>query len=88
MGLLSYVVPGADLMVKAREIAGEVLQCSATSLALTRRALYSGMRGTVEDAWKLEKEGMEHCYRSPEHKEYVAAFIEKRTPDFSRAKKP
>jgi enoyl-CoA hydratase/carnithine racemase len=87
MGLLSYVVPGADLMAKAREIAGEVLQCSATSLALTRRALYSGMRGTVEDAWKLEQEGMEHCYRSPEHKEYVTAFMEKRKPDFRRVKK-
>ena len=53
-------------MVKAREIAGEMLQCSATSLALTRQALYAGMRGTVEDAWEFEKNGMERCNRSPE----------------------
>ena len=87
LGLLSYVVPGENLMAKAREIAGEMLQCSPTSLALTRQALYRGMRGTVEDAWALEKEGMEKCYRSPEHKEYVTAFMEKRKPDFSRIKK-
>jgi enoyl-CoA hydratase/carnithine racemase len=87
MGLLSYVVPGEELMTKAREIAEEMLQCSPTSLALTRRALYSGMRGTVEDAWELEKEGMESCYHSPEHKEYVTAFMEKRKPDFRRVKK-
>jgi len=87
MGLLSYVVAGENLMAKAREIAGEMLQCSPTSLALTRRALYSGMRGTVENAWELEKEGMESCYHSPEHKEYVTAFMEKRKPDFRRVKK-
>ena len=87
MGLLSHVVPGENLMAKAREIAGEVLQCSATSLALTRQALYAGMRGTVEDAWEFEKNGMERCNRSPEHKEYVTAFMEKRKPDFRRGKK-
>jgi enoyl-CoA hydratase/carnithine racemase len=87
MGLLSYVVPGENLMAKAREIAGEMLQCSPSSLARTRRALYSGMRGTIEDAWALEKEGMEECYRSPEHKEYVTAFMEKRKPDFRRIRK-
>ena len=86
MGLLSHVVPGETLMDKAREIAGEMLQCSATSLALTRQALYRGMRSTIEDTWPFEKEGMEKCYRSPEHKEYVTAFMEKRKPDFRRVK--
>jgi enoyl-CoA hydratase/carnithine racemase len=87
MGLVRHVVPGEKLMDKAREIAGEMLQCSATSLALTRQALYLGMRGTVENAWILEKQGMEVCYRSSEHKEYVTAFLEKRKPDFRRLKK-
>jgi enoyl-CoA hydratase/carnithine racemase len=87
MGLLSHIVPVENLMAKAREIAGEMLQCSPTSLALTRRALYGGMKGTVEDAWEFEREGMESCYRSPEHKEYVTAFMERRKPDFSRVKK-
>ncbi len=86
-GLLSHVVPGEKLMGKAREIAGEMLQCSSTSLALTRAALYGGMKGTIENAWEFEKEGMERCYRSPEHKEYVTAFMEKRKPDFRRVKK-
>ena len=86
-GLISYVVAGEDLMSKAREIAGEMLQCSPTSLALTRHALYSGMRGTVEEAWELEKKGIEKCYRSPEHEEYVTALMEKRKPDFRRIQK-
>ncbi len=72
MGPLSHVVRGENLMAKAREIAAQMLQCSATSLALTRRALYGGMGGTVENAWEFEIDGMECCYRSPEHKEYVS----------------
>ncbi len=86
-GLLSYVVPKDALMAKAREIAGEMLQCSPTSLAYTRRALYDGMKGTIETAYQFEGLAIERCYYSPEHKEYVAAFMEKRKPDFRRIKK-
>ncbi|MDY0044425.1 MAG: enoyl-CoA hydratase [Syntrophales bacterium] len=85
-GLVSYVVPGDKLMEKVREIADEMLQCSPTSLAYTRRALYDGLRGSLENACSFETLGMEHCYLSPEHKEYVSAFMEKRKPDFRRVK--
>ncbi|MFH0802065.1 MAG: enoyl-CoA hydratase [bacterium] len=87
MGLVSHVVPGDKLMAKAREIAGEMLQCSPTSLELTRRALYTGMQGTMETAMHFEALAIERCFRSPEHKEYVTAFMEKRKPDFRRVKK-
>jgi len=86
-GLVSYVVPGDTLMAKAREIAGEMLQCSSTSLALTRRALYDGMKGTIDNAYQFESLAIERCYYSAEHKEYVSAFMEKRKPDFRRVKK-
>ncbi len=87
MGLVSHVVPGDKLMLKAHEIAGEMLQCSPTSLALTRRALYAGMEGTIENALQFESLAIERCYQSAEHKEYVSAFMEKRKPDFRRVKK-
>ena len=37
----------------------------------------------------MEFEGfaLDQCYASPEHKEYVSAFLEKRPPDLSRIKK-
>lgn len=87
MGLVSHVVPGDKLMSKAREIAGEMLQCSSTSLALTRRALYDGMKGTIDNACQFEVLAAGRCYQSAEHKEYVSSFMEKRKPDFRRAKK-
>ena len=86
MGLVSRVVPLADLPATARELAGEMLQCSPTSLAFTRRALYQGLDGTLETAMAFEGFALEKCYVSPEHKEYVAAFLEKRKPNFKRTK--
>jgi len=87
MGLVSQVVPAPLLMTKARELAGEMLQCSPFSLALTRKALYQGLDGTLETAMQFEGFALERCYVSPEHKEYVTAFLEKRKPDFGKLKK-
>lgn len=86
MGLVSHVTAPDQLMAKAREIAGEMLQCSPTSLAYTRRALYQGLDGTIETAMQYEGFAIERCYSSAEHKEYVGAFMEKRKPDFRRRK--
>ena len=46
MSLVSRVVPLADLPATARELAADMLQCSPTSLAFTRKALYRGLDGT------------------------------------------
>ena len=86
MGLVSQVFPAAELMPKARELAGEMLDCSPLSLAMTRRALYQGLDGTLETAMQFEGFALEKCYVSPEHKEYVSAFMEKRKPDFRKLK--
>jgi enoyl-CoA hydratase/carnithine racemase len=84
MGVLSYVTPADKLITKAREIADEILQCSPTSIAMTRRALYQGLDSTMESAMQFEGFAITRCYSSPEHKEYVTAFMEKRKPDFGR----
>src|SRR5262249_20388473 len=45
MGVVTHVTAADSLITRAREIAGEIVQGSPTSLALTRRALHSGMMG-------------------------------------------
>jgi len=84
MGLVSRVTPAGKVMDGARELAGEMLQCSATSLTFTKRALYQGLEGNIETAMQFEGFAADKCYVSPEHKEYVTAFMEKRKPDFSK----
>lgn len=87
MGLVSQVVPTANLAAKARELAGEIILGSPLSLSLTRHALYNGLNGTVDNAMEFEGLALERCYASAEHKEYVSAFMEKRKPDLSRIRK-
>ncbi len=87
MGLVSRVAPQVKLKDAVRELAGEMLQCSPTSLAFTRRALYQGLDGTLETAMQFEGFALDKCYVSPEHKEYVTAFLEKRKPDFGKLKR-
>ncbi|MGH8013974.1 MAG: enoyl-CoA hydratase/isomerase family protein [Candidatus Binataceae bacterium] len=87
MGLVSQVTASGDLIAKAHELANEIIQGSPTSLALTRRGLYLGLNSSLESAMEFELFALERCYASPEHKEYVTAFMEKRKPDLSRIKR-
>jgi enoyl-CoA hydratase len=87
MGLISQVTPVGKVMEKARELAGEMLQCSPTSQAYTKHAIHQALDGTLETAMQFEMFALEKCYVSAEHKEYVTAFMEKRKPDFSRIKR-
>jgi enoyl-CoA hydratase/carnithine racemase len=86
MGLISQVTPTGKVMEKARELAGEMLQCSPTSQAFTKHAIHQALDGTLETAMQFEMFALEKCYVSAEHKEYVTAFMEKRKPDFSKVK--
>ena len=85
-GLVSQVTPADALIAKAREIAADICLGSPTSLALTRRAINTGLDGTLETAMEFEGLALERCYASAEHKEYVSAFIDKRKPDLTRIK--
>jgi enoyl-CoA hydratase/carnithine racemase len=78
MGLVSAVAPAANLLAKAREMAAEIAQGSPLSVAMLRRALFQGLDGTLEHAMEFENFALERCSRSPEHREYVNAFIEQR----------
>jgi enoyl-CoA hydratase/carnithine racemase len=78
MGLASGVVPAANLITKARELANEIAQGSPLSIAMLRRAIFQGLDGTLEHAMEFENFALERCARSPEHREYVNAFMEKR----------
>ena len=87
MGLVSTVVPADAILTKAREIAAEIILGSPLSLALTRRAVQQGLTGSLESAMEYEGFALERCYSSPEHREYVSAFLEKRAPDLARIRK-
>ena len=83
-GLLNYVVPHGELMSKAREIAREIADNTApVSIALMRQMAWRslGMAHPME-AHRIESRGICTRGRSPDAREGVLSFKEKRLPQF------
>jgi enoyl-CoA hydratase/carnithine racemase len=86
MGLVDRLVPHEQLMYKAMEMASLIAANPAPQLRWIKELISANGCATDLDAVQA-REGalLQQAYLSPEHKEAVAAFLEKRAPDFRRA---
>jgi len=82
IGLVSRVVPAADLIAEARAIGLRLAAQSPGALARTKRALQAGATSTFEESLELEATLQGEAGAQPDHAEGIAAFIEKRPPRF------
>jgi enoyl-CoA hydratase/carnithine racemase len=84
-GLVSRVLPPAQLLPAARELAREIAQnSSAVSVALIRQMLWRMLGADhPRDAHRIDSLGMWHTGRSADAHEGIAAFLEKRPPRFT-----
>lgn len=83
-GLVSEVVPHEQLLPRAYEVAREIADNTApVSIALMRQMAWRslGMNHPME-AHRIESRGICTRGRSPDAKEGVQSFVEKRLPDF------
>jgi enoyl-CoA hydratase len=83
IGLVSRVVPPADLMKVAREAAGTIAQMGPLAIAEAKKVLRDGEGRLLRDANALEIEGFAGCFETADQKEGMAAFLEKRPARFS-----
>lgn len=85
MGLVDHLVPHEQLMTKAMELAGTIAANPAPQLRWIKELISrNGCATDLAEVQKRELALLEKAYASPEHKEAVAAFLEKREPDFRR----
>lgn len=82
--LVNYVVPDDQLLTKARELSTEIVEStSAVSVAAARRMLWHGLE--LPSPWyghAAESHGMFAMGASPDGREGVASFLEKRPAEF------
>jgi 2-(1,2-epoxy-1,2-dihydrophenyl)acetyl-CoA isomerase len=83
IGLVNRVVPADRLMAEANALAGKLASAAPLALALAKRALTRALEVGLDDALEYEAQLQAVAGRSRDHREGVAAFVEKRAPRFS-----
>ena len=83
-GLLRSLHEPEDLLVEARKIAAEIRDnTSAVSITLVRHMMWKMLGADHQmEAHKIDSRGIYHRGKSPDSKEGVVSFLEKRPADF------
>jgi len=86
MGLVSRVVPDADLEAAARALAGDMLRNTPLGLRLTKECLRMSLdAGSLEEVIALEDRNQVLAAGTADFREGVTAFLEKRAAKFRDA---
>lgn len=83
-GLVNRVVPDPELEEAVSALTGKLLQKSATALRLSKQAVVAGYSLGLDEGVARELELFAGIFETPDAKEGVAAFLEKRKPVFNR----
>jgi enoyl-CoA hydratase/carnithine racemase len=86
LGLVSRVVPDAELDGAAQALADDMLRNSPIGLRLTKECLNASLdAGSLEQVIAMEDRNQILCTRSEDFREGIAAFLQKRPPQYRDA---
>ncbi|HTV05457.1 MAG TPA: enoyl-CoA hydratase-related protein [Acidobacteriaceae bacterium] len=80
LGLVTRVVPAAELVDEARKLAGKLVENSPEALMATKRLLSGQVRHRLDEAIALAIEANVQARATADFKEGIRAFLEKRKP--------
>ncbi len=83
IGLVTAIVPPAQLQAHAREVARRILRQGPLAARLAKLTLNASARVDLDSGLLIETLAQAICYDSADKLEGTAAFLEKRTPKFS-----
>jgi len=81
-GMIWQCVDDEQLMDEALKLARHLASQPTAGLALIKRALNAGMNNSFDEQLDLERDLQRLAGRTEDYREGVAAFIEKRKPEF------
>lgn len=81
--LVSRVVPHGELMASAREMAARITQHASHGLRLTKRLMREAIHSRLDTVLELSAVFQAVSHKTPDHREAVDAFLEKRSAKFS-----
>jgi enoyl-CoA hydratase/carnithine racemase len=81
-GLVSRVVPSERLLEAANELAARIAANPPHAVRLTKRLLREAMHTRLDTLLEMAASFQALSHQTDDHREAVAAFLEKRTPTF------
>jgi enoyl-CoA hydratase/carnithine racemase len=84
LGIVNQVVSVAELLPTVTAKAQQLAQKPPSSLRTTKMLLKSGQAEAIKQAMSREGQNFAALLQGPEAKEAMAAFMERRKPDFSK----
>src|SRR3954454_13666107 len=88
LGLVTRVVPDPDLLATATQTAQQLAAKPAGALQTCKGLLKRSAREQMEQAMRVENEAYAVLLHSPDAREALTAFLEKRKPDFTKSREP
>jgi enoyl-CoA hydratase len=82
LGLVSRVVPAADLISTALAAAETICGFSGPSVMMAKEAVNRAFEGSLADGMMVERRLFHSLFATADQKEGMAAFLEKRSPKF------
>ena len=85
LGIVNSVVPDAELEKHTQELASQIAAGPPIALQHMKSNLNDAIGGDLRDSLRREAERLMRCRDTEDHREAVAAFLEKRPPNFRGA---
>ncbi|ODU04352.1 MAG: enoyl-CoA hydratase [Pseudonocardia sp. SCN 72-86] len=82
-GLVSRLVPAADLLDTALDVARTIAALSAPTVATAKEAVDAAFETTLAEGIRFERRTFHARFATADQKEGMAAFLEKRSPNFT-----
>jgi len=83
LGIVTELLPAAELDAAALRLAGDLAELSRSALAQLKGTLNAVAECDLDTAEALESKAFALCFASPDQREGMQAFIEKRKPRFA-----
>ena len=82
-GLVNHVYPLADLEAETMSLAEKIAEKAPIALQLSKEAVKFASRSNLDEGLRREVDLFAICFSTEDKKEGVAAFLEKRKPEFT-----
>ncbi len=83
LGYVVDVLPSDDLLARAMELANTIAAGSPHSLGLIKSLVHEGLTAPVGEHMQRHTTALAACFKSDDHREGVASFLERRPAEFT-----